>query len=73
MLEELGEPVVSYISAHEVIEVESKKVSVRYVAQWIAGHWMLCETISVSIVSTAVSCARVDGGWLFLFKRKHRM
>ena len=38
VLEELGEPVVSYISAHEVIEVESKKVSVRYVGQWIVDH-----------------------------------
>lgn len=30
VLEELGEPLIAFISGHEVIEVDNKKVAVRY-------------------------------------------
>jgi hypothetical protein len=33
VIEELGEPVISYISKHEVIEVDHKNVSVRFGGQ----------------------------------------
>lgn len=59
VIEELGEPVISFISNHEVIEVDHKNVSVRFRGRDSRLYMLMCFLMTPTPASVVNDARRI--------------